>query len=107
VRLAWPVAHETATGIEGEVVHVDAFGNLITNLPASLWPQLADAGQLRVGDHDVATVVRTYGDAPRGTLVALVGSQHAIEVAVVEGRAADRLAAGTGTAVTIPRHRSG
>jgi S-adenosylmethionine hydrolase len=105
VRLAWPVARETATGIHGEVVHVDAFGNLVTNLPATLWPQLAAAGRLRVGDHDVATVVRTYGDAPRGTLVALVGSQDAIEAAVVEGNAAARLAAGVGTPVTIPRNR--
>ena len=105
VRLAWPVARETATGIHGEVVHVDAFGNLVTNLPATLWPQLAAAGRLRVGDHDVATVVRTYGDAPRGTLVALVGSQDAIEAAVVEGNAAARLAAGVGTQVTIPRNR--
>jgi len=106
VRLSWPEVRETATGIHGEVVHVDAFGNLVTNLPADLWPQLAEAGQLRVGDHDVATVVRTYGDAPRGTLVALVGSQAAIEAAVVEGSAATRLAVGVGTPVTIPRHRS-
>jgi hypothetical protein len=105
VQLAWPVARETAAGIHGEVVHVDAFGNLVTNLPADLWPQLAEAGLLRVGDHDVATVVRTYGDAPRGTLVALVGSQAAIEAAVVEGSAAERLAAGVGTPVTIPRNR--
>jgi len=106
VRLAWPVPSETATGIHGEVVHVDAFGNLVTNLPADLWPRLAEAGRLRVGDHDVATVVRTYGDAPRGSLVALVGSQAAIEAAVVEGSAAARLAAGLGTPVTIPRRRS-
>jgi len=106
VRLQWPVPSENATGIHGEVVHVDAFGNLVTNLPADLWPRLAEAGRLRVGDHDVATVVRTYGDAPRGSLVALVGSQAAIEAAVVEGSAAARLAAGVGTPVTIPRHRS-
>jgi S-adenosylmethionine hydrolase len=106
VRLSWPAAHETAAGIDGEVVHVDAFGNLVTNLPAALWPQLARAGQLRVGNHDVATVVRTYGDAPRGTLVALVGSQGAIEAAVVEGSAAARLPAGVGTRVTIPHDRA-
>ena len=106
VRLSWPAAHETAAGIEGEVVHVDAFGNLVTNLPAALWPQLARAGHLRVGNHDVVSVVRTYGDAPRGTLVALVGSQGAIEAAVVEGSAATRLPAGVGTRVTIPHDRA-
>jgi S-adenosylmethionine hydrolase len=106
VTLPWPEPRETERGIEGEVLHVDTFGNLVTNLPAHLQPQLAEAGTLRVGTHDVATVVRTYGDAPRGTLVALVGSQDAIEAAVVEGSAADRLSAGVGTPVMIPRERT-
>jgi S-adenosylmethionine hydrolase len=97
-----PALRETPAGVEGEVVHVDAFGNLLTNLPADLLPRLAAAGRLRVGDRDVAALVRTYGEAPRGTPVTLVGSQGVIEVAVVEGRAADLLAAGVGTKVVLP-----
>jgi hypothetical protein len=101
VRLAWPVPRETASGVAGEVIHVDAFGNLVTNLPADLWPRLVAAGRLRVGDHDVTALVRTYGDAPPGTPVALVGSQGRIEAAVVEGRADRHLGAGVGTGVSI------
>ena len=59
------------------------------------------AGRLRVGAHDVTTLVRTYGDAAPGTAVALVGSQGFIEVAVVEGRADVRLAATVGTPVSV------
>jgi S-adenosylmethionine hydrolase len=92
---------ETASGVAGEVIHVDAFGNLVTNLPADLWPRLVAAGRLRVGDHDVTALVRTYGDAPPGTPVALVGSQGRIEAAVVEGRADRHLGAGVGTGVSI------
>jgi S-adenosylmethionine hydrolase len=102
VRLAWPEPRETGTGTEGAVIHVDAFGNLVTNLPADLWPRLAAAGRLRVGDHDVATLVRTYGEAAPSTPVALVGSQGFIEAAVVEGRADRRLGAGVGTRVAFP-----
>lgn len=102
VRLPWPRPRETAAGIMGEVIHVDAFGNLLTNLPAELWPRLAAAGRLRVGGREITTLVRTYADAPRGTTVALVGSQGCIEAAVVEGRADTRLAATVGTAVTVP-----
>ena len=102
VRLAWPEPRETAAGVEGEVLHVDAFGNLVTNLPADLWPRIVAAGCLRAGDHDVTALVRTYGDAPPGTAVALVGSQGFIEAAVVEGRADQRLAAGVGTRVAFP-----
>lgn len=101
ISIAWPEPREAAAGIEGEVIHVDAFGNLLTNLPAALWPRVEAAGGLTVGPHRVSTLVRTYGDAVSGSVVALVGSQGFIEVAVVEGRAADRLAAHVGTAVSV------
>ena len=101
VRLPWPEPRETAAGLEGEVIHVDTFGNLVTNLPASLWPRVVAAGALHVGGHAITTLVRTYGDAAAGTTVALVGSQGFIEAAVVEGRADLRLAAAVGTPVSI------
>jgi len=101
VRLPWPDPRETPAGIDGEVLYVDAFGNLVTNLPAKLWPLVVAAGGLRVAGHDVTTLVRTYGDAAPGTPVVLVGSQGFIEAAVVEGHAAARLGAGRGTRVAI------
>jgi S-adenosyl-L-methionine hydrolase (adenosine-forming) len=102
VSLPWPQPQETASGLVGEVIHVDTFGNLITNLPATLLPRLERAGWIRVGANEISTIVRTYGDAPRDTPVVLLGSQGFLEVAVVEGRAATRLAAGLGTAVQLP-----
>jgi S-adenosyl-L-methionine hydrolase (adenosine-forming) len=102
VSLPWPQPQETASGLVGEVIHVDTFGNLITNLPATLLPRLEQAGWIRVGANEISTIVHTYGEAPRDTPVVLVGSQGFVEVAVVEGRAATRLAAGLGTAVQLP-----
>jgi len=101
VVLPWPETRVTPHGLEGEVLHVDAFGNLVTNLPAALWPRVVTAGGLQIGRHAVTTLVHTYGDAPRGTPVALVGSQGFVEIAVVEGRADDRLAVGVGTPVSV------
>ena len=97
-----PLPRETPVGVEGEVVHVDAFGNLLTNLPATLLPRLVASGRLLVGDREVSRVVRTYGDASPGTAVALVGSQGVIEAAVVQGRADATLAARVGTRVLLP-----
>jgi S-adenosylmethionine hydrolase len=99
--LPWPMPQETTTGIHGEIIHIDAFGNLVTNLPASLVPQLLSAGRLRVGTHEITTIVRTYGEAVPGTAVALVGSQGFIEAAIVEGRADERLNARLGTLVAL------
>jgi len=97
----WPSHLETPTGIQGEVIHIDAFGNLMTNLPASLLPRLQAAGRLRVGQHEITTIVRTYGEVAPGTAVSLVGSQGFIEAAIVEGRADERFDAGVGTPVAI------
>jgi S-adenosylmethionine hydrolase len=99
--LPWPMPQETPTGIHGEIIHIDAFGNLVTNLPASLLPRLQAAGRLRVGQHEITAIVRTYGEAVPGTAVALVGSQGFIEAAIVEGRADERLSARLGTPVAL------
>jgi S-adenosylmethionine hydrolase len=101
-RLAWPEPRASAPGIAGEVLHVDAFGNLVTNLPGAAWPRVVAAGAVRIGPHAVTTLVRTYGEATQGTPVALVGSQGFVEIAVVEGRADERLSAAVGTQVVIP-----
>jgi S-adenosylmethionine hydrolase len=106
--LPLPEPQETSAGIHGEVIHVDSFGNLVTNLPAALLPRLVVAGGLRIGAQTIRRIVRTYGDAVHGTPVVLVGSQGFIEVAVVEGRAADVLSARAATPVAIePPVRSG
>jgi S-adenosylmethionine hydrolase len=104
VSLAWPEPQETAAGLVGEVIHVDAFGNLITNLPAASLARLVRSGRIRLGEqerHEIGTIVRTYGDAQAGTPVVLVGSQGYLEIAVVEARADTRFAAGIGTVVSI------
>jgi S-adenosylmethionine hydrolase len=101
VLLVWPEPRETSSGLVGQVIHVDTFGNLITNFPAACLTRLERSGRIRVGGHEIVTIVRTYGEACSDTPVALVGSQGFLEVAVVEGRADARFAARVGTAVSI------
>jgi hypothetical protein len=84
--------------VRGEVVVVDSFGNLVSNIPGATVP--AD-GVVRIAGQDVPRRVRTYGDAEPGALVALIGSGGRLEVAVVQGSAAARLGVGTGTPVEV------
>jgi len=84
--------------VVGEVIQVDRFGNLITNVPAD-W--LAPAAAVSVEGRLVGPVRRTYGDVEPGTLVALVGSLDLLEVSVRNGDAAARLEAGRGARVTV------
>jgi S-adenosylmethionine hydrolase len=67
--------------IVGQVLTVDRFGNLVTNIGARL------GGTVQIGGSDVP-VCRTYSDVAEGALVALAGSSGFLEVAVRGGSAA-------------------
>ena len=103
VRLPLPDAIRRGNEVEGRVVQVDRFGNLITNLPAAWVTPLLERGPVRtlIGRHDLGTIRRTYGDVEAGEPLALIGSDRTVEVAVREGRAADRLKVGLGVSVIV------
>lgn len=80
----------------GEVLDVDRFGNVITNLtrlPSGRWLGL-DAG-----GHRVSRLARSYADAARGEAVVVEGSSGFLELSVREGSAAERLGLKVGDAV--------
>ncbi len=78
---------------EGRVVHVDNFGNLISDLP------IAEAGAaVAIAGHTLG-VVETYAAVPVGELLAYTGSSGTIEIAVREGRADERLGVARGAPV--------
>ncbi len=83
----------------GEVIHVDTYGNLITNLPGA---QLPARFRVRVG----LTVVEgaphpNYQAVAPGELLALVGSSGLLEISAREGSAASVLGAERGERVHI------
>ena len=102
VRLPEPPAPRPGmNSLTGEVVFVDHFGNLITNIPAE---NLQPPRVLMVGKQSFRTGfrwVRTYAEADPGRLVALASSNGMLEVAVAQGSAARKLKAGVGTPVTV------
>ncbi len=97
--------HEPVAGdgvLTGEVVFIDDYGNLITNIPADLWAdRVGRPARVSVGGRAVGRRVRTYAEAPPGTPVALVSSGGMLEVAVNHGSAARLLSAGAGTTVVV------
>jgi S-adenosylmethionine hydrolase len=90
-------------GIRCVVAFVDHFGNLITSLPANMIPETA---QLEIDGQQVEChPVRTYGEAAPGELVRLISSDGRLELAVVQGNAAERLGATVGSVVHL-RHQT-
>jgi len=82
----------------GEVIHVDAFGTLITNIPSSA---LSADGLVTYHATAIGPVRRTFADVPSGELLALAGSGGRLEIAVRDGSAAARLGAGLGSEVRV------
>lgn len=117
-RIRLPTLRQDGAILEGEIVHIDGFGNLITSIgrfqvqdgearvdpwlphvePASfslegLRVVLEDGTELRLHG--------TFGDVPEGDLVAYIGSEGLLEVAVNRGRADDHLGAERGDSIRM------
>lgn len=92
-RLAYTEPHYEGKSVVGEIVYIDRFGSLITNLTTDLVPSYAT---LEVEDLDLGPLRRTFDDVTNGGLLAYVGSGGAIEIAVRNGSAARRLGIGVG-----------
>jgi S-adenosylmethionine hydrolase len=104
-RLDRPRARSGEGSIDGEVMRVDRFGNLLTNVDRELFEALARQGtvSIEVGGRRVSSTVDTYAGVPTGEPCALVGSSNRLEIAVNRGSAADALGVGRGAAVRIAR----
>jgi S-adenosylmethionine hydrolase len=89
--------------IVGEVIRVDRFGNLITNIPRSLIESWSDSVCVIVANHQIPRLGATYAEAPSGELCALIGSTGQLEVAVNGGSAAATLRASRGARVRVAR----
>lgn len=103
-RLDIPKPSVDGDRIVGEVLRVDRFGNLVTNVDRRTFDRLAGAAlDIHVGDHSIAKVVSTYADAVDGEVCALFGSTDHLEVAANGASAAALLALERGAPVTIAR----
>ncbi|HSR36882.1 MAG TPA: SAM-dependent chlorinase/fluorinase [Desulfurivibrionaceae bacterium] len=106
IRLPLPqpridTASSTATG---EVVAIDRFGNLITNLQREQLAALTDhLDQLTVhlDDRRIGIIHTTYADAAPDSALALIGSRDSLEIAVNQGNAARELHATIGSHIRL------
>src|SRR6266480_2706427 len=91
-----PAPHHDGTLLIGEVIYVDRFGTLISNIPGDA---VEPGVRIKVAGTEIGTLARTFGDVGRGALVAFVGSGGTVEIAVRDGSAARLLGVGVGAEV--------
>lgn len=98
VRIALPEPRVEGGAVEGEVVHIDHYGTLVTNIPAGSVPA---TGVVAVAGRYRAPVLRTFSDVAPGELVAFVGSDGMLEVAARDRSAAQLTGAALGAGVRV------
>jgi S-adenosylmethionine hydrolase len=100
VRLVSMQPRKTSTGWDAHVIAIDVFGNLTTNLTRRALGGQTDFRFL-LRDAEIVGTVESYGHRPPGELVAVVDSEDHIEIAEVNGNAAQRLGAKVGDVVQV------
>jgi S-adenosylmethionine hydrolase len=102
--LELPEPQQSAAALVGEVIYVDHWGNLISNIPEALVRQrFGDVERLVVTceGQEIGPLCVTYGFVPRSQPLALFNSMGYLEVAVNRGSAAAALSASGGSEVRI------
>ena len=101
VCLPTPSLSSTEDTAAGVVVHIDAYGNLITNIPPDAMP---DNPEIRISGRVISGLSESYADA-EGELLAIIGSRNTLEIAVGQGDARTFLNASIGDRVVVQKER--
>lgn len=103
VKVDVPHPAASASELVGQVVRIDRFGNLITNIDRRTLEHFSGKGRIaiEVGGREIPRMVATYAEAPPGELCALFGSTDHLEVAINASDAAAALSLGRGAAAKV------
>src|SRR5688572_3800022 len=103
VKLDWPAPQRSMSGVAGQVLMIDSFGNVISNISDEDLDVIGSPASLEVecGGRKIRGIVPTYGAAMHGEIVALIDSQGRLEIAKVGGNVASELQIQVGEAVEV------
>lgn len=102
-KIDYPKAVKEETSVTGEVIYVDNFGNLITNIKEDSISHLVDAGKIEteIKCLTIDDILDSYSDRGREVPVAIMGSLGFLEIACYKGRANELTEASVGESVTV------
>lgn len=91
--------------LTGKIIHIDRFGNLVTNIDKNLFKRFAQdkSFKIRIKDRELDSIVNSYQAVEPGKPLAIFGSFGFLEISVSCGSAKRSLDAKKGTAVSVTR----
>lgn len=100
-RWAQPIADKD--GLQGWIIHIDKFGNLITNLSAELIGEVIGNRKIKiyVGNTILDEIVTTFGSVLEGEPVAFIGSSGMLEIGINKGNAKEMLGVQKGAQISM------
>jgi S-adenosylmethionine hydrolase len=103
LRLTFERPNRTARrGWTGAILHVDHFGNIVTNIPIAEFPQIQQQPfEVTIGFRTVEKLASSYAEMKSGELFAIVGSSGYLEISANQDSAARILGCETGAPVEI------
>jgi len=99
----WAVPINDKDGVQGWIVHIDRFGNLISNIPEQFIDETGARSRLKiyVGNTILNSLATTFADVPDGEPAAYIGSSGMLEIAINKGNAREMLGVQKGAQISI------
>ena len=98
-----PTPEAAEDRVVGQVLRIDHFGNLVSNIDRKAFDSVAQRGaiQIEVGTHVIGRLVETYAEIGEDEVCALFGGTEHLEFAASSSSAVDRLAVERGVSVVV------
>ncbi len=102
-ELFWGEPTFINNALRGKIIHIDTFGNVITNIDKSLFLSLKKERNFEIFLRNIRLrrIVATYSDVGKGEALAIFGSTGYLEIAMRESAAADLLGLKVHDMITI------
>jgi S-adenosylmethionine hydrolase len=102
---SWAKTVKTGEELLGEIIHIDHFGNAVTNVHRGLFEGFVSGSgaAVAIGNMTIPSIVDTYGSREPGALIALIGSSNFLEIAVTQGDASKAFGLRRGDPVSVRR----
>lgn len=100
-RWMQPIADKD--GVQGTVIHIDKFGNLVSNIPEKLIKEVVEGKKVKIyaGNVILNNISTTFGVVAEGEPVAYIGSAGMLEIGINKGNAEEMLGVQKGAQISI------
>lgn len=89
--------------VVGEVIRIDHYGNLATNIHQADLTHLDQSGsiEVKIAGQSIRGLTRTFGEGKPGSLIALLDEDRSLGISVTNGNAAELLRASVGEKIEV------